>query len=54
MKDELGCKIMVEFVELKPKTCSFLTYGDDENKKAKGTKDMSENENLSSKIIKIV
>ena len=44
MKDELGEKIMTEFVALRPKTCSYLM--DDGNtdsathviKKAKGTK----------------
>ena len=37
MKDELGGKIITEFVTLRPKTSSFLTdYGKD--KKAKGTK----------------
>ena len=33
MKDELGGKVITEFVTLRPKTYSFL-----ENKKAKGTK----------------
>ena len=39
MKDQLGGKIMTEFVALRPKTCSYLM--DDGNtviKKAKGTK----------------
>ena len=37
-KDELGGKIMKEFVVLKAKTYSYLMDGDIENKKAKGTK----------------
>ena len=38
MKDELGGKIITEFVTLRPKTYSFLTDDDREDKKAKGTK----------------
>ena len=38
MKDELGGKIIMEFVSLRPKTYSFLTDDGKENKKAKGTK----------------
>ena len=38
MKDELGGKIITEFVTLRPKTYSFLTDDSKENKKAKGTK----------------
>ena len=38
MKDELGGKIMTEFVALRPKTSSNLTYDCEEDKKAKGTK----------------
>ena len=38
MKDELGGKIIMEFVTLRPKTYSFLTVDDKEDKKAKGTK----------------
>ena len=38
MKDELGGKIIREFVTLRPKTCSFLTDDGKEDKKAKGTK----------------
>ena len=37
MKDELGGKIITEFVTLRPKTSSFLT-DDGKDKKAKGTK----------------
>ena len=38
MKDELGGKIMTEFVALRPKTFSYLTDDCEEDKKAKGTK----------------
>ena len=38
MKDELGGKIITEFVTLRPKTYSFLTADGKEDKKAKGTK----------------
>ena len=38
MKDELGEKIMTEFVALRPKTYSYLTDDFEEDKKAKGTK----------------
>ena len=38
MKDELGGKIMTEFVALRPKTYSSLTDDCEEDKKAKGTK----------------
>ena len=38
MKDELGGKIITEFVILRPKTYSFLTDDVKEDKKAKGTK----------------
>ena len=38
MKDELGGKIMREFVALRPKTYSYLTGDCKEDKKAKGTK----------------
>ena len=38
MKNELGCKIITEFVTLRPKTYSYLTDDGKENKKAKGTK----------------
>ena len=38
MKDELGGKIMTEFVTLRPKTYSYLTDDCEEDKKAKGTK----------------
>ena len=38
MKDELGGKIMTQFVALRPKTYSCLTDDCKEDKKAKGTK----------------
>ena len=38
MKDELGGKIITEFVTLRPKTYSYLTEDGKEDKKAKGTK----------------
>ena len=38
MKDELGGRIITEFVALRPKTYSYLTYDCKEDKKAKGTK----------------
>ena len=38
MKDELGGKIITEFVTLKPKTYLYLTDNGKEDKKAKGTK----------------
>ena len=38
MKDELGGKIITEFVTLRPKSYSYLTDDVKEDKKAKGTK----------------
>ena len=38
MKDELGGKIMTEFVAHGPKTYSYLTEDDNDVKKTKGTK----------------
>ena len=38
MKDELGGRIITEFVVLRPKTYSYLTDDCKEDKKAKGTK----------------
>ena len=38
MKDELGGKIITEFVTLRPKTFPYLTDDCKEDKKAKGTK----------------
>ena len=37
-KDELGGKIITEFVALRPKTYSYLDDNYNEHKKAKGTK----------------
>ena len=37
MKDELGGKIITEFVTLRPKTYSYLTSDCKEDKRAKGT-----------------
>ena len=38
MKDELGGRVITEFVALRPKTYSYLTEDCKEDKKAKGTK----------------
>ena len=38
MKDELGGRIMTEFITLRPKAYTFLTDDGKEDKKAKGTK----------------
>ena len=38
MKDELGGKIMIKFVGLRVKTCSYLIDDDSKENKAKGTK----------------
>ena len=38
MKDELGEKIMTEYVALRPKTYSYLMDNGGSDKKAKGTK----------------
>ena len=38
MKDELGGKLMSDFVTLRPKTYSYLTNIKDESRKAKDTK----------------
>ena len=38
MKNELGGKIVIEFIALRPKTYSYLKDGCKEDKKAKGTK----------------
>ena len=38
MKDELGRKIMIKFVGLRAKTCSYLIDDGSEENKAKGPK----------------
>ena len=38
MKDELGGKIITEFITSRPKACTYLTDDGKEDKKAKGTK----------------
>ena len=38
MKDQLGGKIMTEFVALRPKTYSYLMDDSNSDKKVKGTK----------------
>ena len=38
MKDELGGRVITEFVALRPKTYSYLADDCKEDKKAKGTK----------------
>ena len=38
MKDELGGRIIKEFIGLRPKCYSYLTDGGNVDKKAKGTK----------------
>ena len=38
MKDELGCKLMIWFAALKPKTYRYLRHDKNGNKKVKGTK----------------
>ena len=38
MKDELGGEIITEFITLRPKTYSYLTDNDKEDREAKGTK----------------
>ena len=38
-KDEIGGKIMIEFIELRAKTYAYLMDDNSEHKKAKGTKE---------------
>ena len=40
MKDQLGGKIITEFVSLKPNTYSYLMDDGGSDKKAKGTKNL--------------
>ena len=53
LKDELGGKIMTEFVALRPKTYSYFMDDDSEAKKAKGTKKYITKKYLNLMIIKI-
>ena len=52
MKDEIGGKIMREFVALRPKTYSYLMFDGWSDKKAKGTKKCVINNDLNLMIIK--
>ena len=45
MKDELGEKIMIRFVGLRPKTYSYLIDDGNNDKKAAGTKKMRNKKN---------
>ena len=45
IKDELGGRIIKEFVALRPKTYSYITDDCKEDKKAKGTKSMRDKKN---------
>ena len=54
MKDKLVGEIMKELVGLKEKTYSYLKDNNDQNKKAKGWKSLSQKEKLNSKIKKAV
>ena len=53
MKDEVGGKIMTEFVALRPKTSSYLLDDGNTDRKARGTKKCVINKYLSLIIIKI-
>ena len=53
MKDELGGRIMTEFVALRQKAYYYLMDDDSEAKKVKGTKKCVIKKYLNSKIIKI-
>ena len=54
MKDELGVKIMKDFVALRSKTYSYLTNNNDKDKKAKGTKKCLIRKTLNLNIIKTI
>ena len=54
MKDELGGQSIKEFVRLRGKTYSYLKDNNEEDKKAKGTRSVSQKENLHCKFMKIV
>ena len=54
MKDELGVKIMKDFVALRSKTYSYLTNNNNKDKKAKGTKKCLLRKTLNLKIIKTI
>ena len=53
MKDGLGGKIVAKSVALRPKTYGYLTDDRDENEKVRGTKNLWQNKNSNSEIIKI-
>ena len=53
MRDDLGGKIMIDFVALRLKTYSYLMDDDNEAKKTKGTKKYVIKKYLNSMIIKI-
>ena len=53
-KEELGKKIIKEIVGLKAKTYNYLTDENNKSKKKRGTKSVSQKENLNLKITKIV
>ena len=50
MKDQLGGQIMNRFVRLRAKTYSYLKDNNDEEKKQKAQKSVSQKENLHSKF----
>ena len=52
MKDELGRKIIENFVGLKPKTCYYLKDDASDDKKKKGQKKCKKNIKLNLKISK--